>query len=190
MTTLTHPSEQFPGPPTVSLDVPDGWVPVHRPGLLLAVKLPREGAFAPNVVVNIEAYAPGLGIDAPMARIREMAQSRSGHTSEPYAAQLAGREFVGLDASWPDDEVETVLQANLFHVVEPEDGPGPRWLVQLTGAVGGPGAEQDYDLIRQVIMTTSVTPWRPDGQAGQPETRPEGQSQERHEGLPEDGDRS
>jgi hypothetical protein len=165
MTTLTHPSALFPGPPTVSLDVPDGWVPVHRPGLLLAAKLPREGAFAPNVVVNVEAYVPGAGVEAPMARMREMAQSRSGHASEPYAAQLGDREFVGLDASWPDDDVETILQANLFHVVEPEDEAGPRWLIQLTGAVGGPTAEQDYDLVREVILTTRVTPWR----AEQPE---------------------
>ncbi|EWT06413.1 hypothetical protein N864_21630 [Intrasporangium chromatireducens Q5-1] len=163
MTTLTHPSVQFPGPPTVSLDVPDGWVPVHRPGLLLAAKLPREQAFAPNVVVNVEAYAPGLGVDAPMARMREMARSRSGHASEPYAAQLGDREFVGLDSSWPDDEVETILQANLFHVVEPEGGTGPRWLVQLTGAVGGPTAEQDYDLVRKVLLTTTVSPWQPEG---------------------------
>jgi hypothetical protein len=97
--------------------------------------------------------------------MREMAQSRSGHASEPYAAQLGDREFVGLDASWPDDDVETILQANLFHVVEPEDEAGARWLIQLTGAVGGPTAEQDYDLVREVILTTRVTPWR----AEQPE---------------------
>lgn len=163
MTTLTHPSLQFPGPPTVSLDVPHGWVPVHRPGLLLAAKLPRERAFAPNVVVNLEACPPGLGVDAPMARMRDMARSRSGHASEPYAAQLGDREFVGLDSSWPDDEVETILQANLFHVVEPEGGTGPRWLVQLTGAVGGPTAEQDYELVREVLLTTRVSPWQPEG---------------------------
>jgi hypothetical protein len=26
--------------------------------------------------------------------------------------------------------------------------------------VGGPTAEQDYDLVREVILTTRVTPWR------------------------------
>ncbi len=190
MTTLTHPSERFPGPPTVSLDVPDDWEPVHRSGLLLAARLPRDGSFAPNVVVNVEALAPAVHVEALMERMREMAQSRSGHASEPYAAVLGDREFVGLDSTWPDADVETVLQANLFHIIEPPDverhggetpaggpeggGPDPdpdpvsrpRWLVQLTGAVGGPSAEQDYELIREVIMTTRVTPWRPEGIEG------------------------
>jgi hypothetical protein len=100
MTTLTHPSEQFPGPWTVGLDVPDAWVPVHRPGLLLAAKLPREGPFAPNVVVNIDECAPGMGIETPMARMREMALPRTGQASDANAAQLGEREFVGLDLSW------------------------------------------------------------------------------------------
>lgn len=66
MTTLTHPSEQFPGP----------------------------------FVVNIDECAPGMGVEMPMARMREMALSRTGHASEAYAAQLGDREFVGLDSSW------------------------------------------------------------------------------------------
>ena len=32
-------------------------------------------------------------------------------------------------------------------------------LVQLTGAVGGPDAVADYELIRQVLTTVRVTPW-------------------------------
>ena len=78
------------------------------------------------------------------------------------AADLGGAQFVGCDATWPDDDVETVLQANLFHLVTSgASGPSdaPAHLVQLTGAVGGADAVADYELIRQVLTTVRVTPW-------------------------------
>ena len=72
----------------------------------------------------------------------------------------AVRAFVGCDATWPDADVETVLQANLFHLVSSEASRrGAAHLVQLTGAVGGPEAVADYELIRQVLTTVRVTPW-------------------------------
>ena len=96
MTSLTHPSVDFPGPPTVTLEVPDGWEPVHRPGLLLAAKLPREGRFAPNIVVGVEACPPGFSTEEPMGRMRELARSRAGQASQTYAAALGEHEFVGV----------------------------------------------------------------------------------------------
>ena len=159
MSTLAYPSPDFPGLPSVALDIPDGWEPAHAPGTTMAAKLPREGAFSPNVVVSIEQCAPGFSVEQSLSQITSMAQSRGGGVSEPYAAELGGRSFVGCDASWPDPDVETVLQANLFHVVAPEHGGAATYLVQLTGAVGGPTAEQDYELIREVISSVRVTPW-------------------------------
>lgn len=159
MTSLTYPSGQFPGPPTVTVQVPDAWEPVRAPGTMLAARLPRAGAFAPNVVVNIESVPPGFDVQAPLQRVGEIARSRGGDASDAYAAVLGDLEFVGCDSTWPDADVETVLQANLFHVVPHPAGDGPGWLVQLTGAVGGPSAEADYDLIREVLVTVRVTPW-------------------------------
>ena len=65
----------------------------------------------------------------------------------------------GADVTWPDSDVETVLQANLFHLVSSEVPDVGAHLVQLTGAVGGPEAVADYELIRQVLTTVRVTPW-------------------------------
>jgi hypothetical protein len=137
MTTLAYPSADFPGPPAVALEVPDGWEPLHAPGTTLAARLPREES---------------------LGQVADVARSRGGAVSEPYAADLGDARFVGCDATWPDADVETVLQANLFHVVAGEDG-APGYLVQLTGAVGGAEAETDYELIRDVITTVRVTPW-------------------------------
>ena len=158
MSTLAYPSADFPGQPSVALEVPEGWEPVHAPGTTMAARLPREGAFAPNVVVNIEPCGPTFRVEDSLDQLRTMATSRGGAVSEPYAAELGGAHFVGCDATWPDPEVETVLQANLFHVAPGGTEAGAH-LVQLTGAVGGDSAEADYELIRQVLTTVRVTAW-------------------------------
>jgi hypothetical protein len=160
MSTLAYPSADFPGLPAVALEVPEEWEPVHAPGTTMAARLPRQGAFAPNVVVSIEQCGPGFRVEASLEQVATMARSRGGAVSEPYAADLGGAAFVGCDATWPDADVDSVLQANLFHVVPHEaDAAQPAFLVQLTGAVGGPDAESDYELVRDVITTVRVTPW-------------------------------
>jgi len=161
MSTLAYPSRDFPGPPSVAVDVPEGWIPVHAPGTALAAKLPREGAFDPNVVVSIDQCGADLTEEESLRRIVSLAQSRGGATSEPYAAELGDARFVGCDATWPDADVETILQANLFHVVRAEREGAAAWVVQLSGSVGGPSAEQDYELIRSVLASTRVRPWTP-----------------------------
>lgn len=158
MSTLAYPSADFPGQPSVALEVPEGWEPVHAPGTTMAARLPREGAFAPNVVVNIEPCEPAFQVEDSLDQLRAMATSRGGAVSEPYAAELGDAQFVGCDATWPDPDVETVLQANLFHVAAATSGSAAH-LVQLTGAVGGESAEADYELIRQVLTTVRVTAW-------------------------------
>jgi hypothetical protein len=161
MSTLAYPSRDFPGPPSVAVDVPEGWLPVHAPGTALAAKLPREDGFDPNVVVSIEQCGADFTEEESLRRIEALAESRGGVTSEPYAAELGHARFVGCDATWPDADVETILQANLFHVVRPERAGAAGWVVQLSGSVGGPAAEQDYELIRSVLASVRVHPWAP-----------------------------
>ena len=156
MSTLAYPSPDFPRPPSVSLEVDDGWEPVHAPGTMLAARLPGAEGFSPNVVVTLEPCAPDHAVERSIEQVTSIAASRGGGVSEPYAAELGGAHFVGCDATWPDPEVETVLNANLFHVAGAGD---TAYLVQLTGAVGGANAEADYELVRGVLTTVRVQPW-------------------------------
>jgi hypothetical protein len=162
MSTLAYPSADFPGHPSVALEVPDGWEPAHAPGTTLAARLPREGGFAPNVLVTIASCGPEFDVQESLGQISSLATSRGGTVSEPYAAELGGAQFVGCDATWPDPDVETVLQANLFHLVRSGSPDAGAHVVQLTGAVGGPDAVDDYELIRQVLTTVRVAPWAED----------------------------
>lgn len=162
MSTLAYPSADFPGQPSVALEVPDGWEPAHAPGTTMAARLPRDGGFAPNVLVTIASCGPEFDVQESLEQIASLATSRGGTVSEPYAADLGGAQFVGCDATWPDPDVETVLQANLFHLVRSGSPDAGAHVVQLTGAVGGPDAVDDYELIRQVLTTVRVTPWGED----------------------------
>ena len=156
MSTLAYPSPDFPGPPSVTLEVGDDWEPVHAPGTMLAARLPRPEGFSPTVVVTLEPCAPDHAVERSLEQVVSIAGSRGGGVSEPYAAELGGARFVGCDATWPDADAVDVLHANLFHVAPAGD---TAYLVQLTGAVGGLAAEADYDLVRSVLTTVRVQPW-------------------------------
>lgn len=64
MTTFTHPSSEFPAPPTLTLEAPDDWGPVVAPGAAMAVAAPEEpGTFRANVVVTVARFGPGHSLD-------------------------------------------------------------------------------------------------------------------------------
>ena len=73
MSTLAYPSADFPGQPSVALEVPEGWEPVHAPGTTMAARLPRADAFSPNVVVNIEPCEPAFRVEDSLEQLRAMA---------------------------------------------------------------------------------------------------------------------
>lgn len=158
MTTIAYPSRELPGLPSVVVEVPEGWEPVHVPGTTLAARLPRDGEFAPNGVLTVEQCASDWTTERSLTEIRELAHSHGGDVSSPYAARLTGRDSVGCDATWSDADVDTILQANLFHIVEPPSGAVATHLVQLTGTAGGARAEADHAVIRDVLLTTRVVP--------------------------------
>ena len=54
-TTLTYPSVSVPGPPSVTVDIPDGWSAVRVPGTLLAAR--RNDTGGP---VRPQRRRPGL----------------------------------------------------------------------------------------------------------------------------------
>jgi hypothetical protein len=58
--TLSYPSTQFPGPPSVTVQIPAEWIPVAVPGTRLAARrTATECRFAPNGVVRAGAQYPG-----------------------------------------------------------------------------------------------------------------------------------
>ena len=155
MTTLTYPSAQFPGPPSVSVDIPEGWSAVRVPGTLIAARrTDTEGKFAPNVVVRGFTRSGDFTIGRALAELKAYVEDRTdGQMDAPFALELDSVPFVGVNVSWTDDRVGDVVQAHLFagarrgQVVD---------LIQVTGSVGGEQAGSEYDTLQRLMQTVRV----------------------------------
>jgi hypothetical protein len=156
MATLTYPSAQFPGPPSVSVDIPEGWAPVRVPGTLLAARrADTSGRFAPNLVVRGFTRSGDFTIGRALAELRAYVDDRSdGQMDAPFALEIEQVPFVGVNVSWTDERVGDVVQAHLFagarrgQVVD---------LIQVTGSVGGAQVGSEYDTLQQLMQTVRVT---------------------------------
>jgi hypothetical protein len=153
--TLAYPSPQFPGPPTVALDIPADWSPVRVAGTLLAARrTASESAFAPNVVVRGFTRSHQFTIGRALGELQAyVAEQDDGEMESPFEVEIEGVPFVGVNVSWTDATIGDVVQAHLFagarrgQVVD---------LLQVTGSVGGPDAESEYTAIQQVMQTVRV----------------------------------
>ena len=156
MTTLTYPSAQFPGPPSISVDIPEGWAPVRVPGTLLAARRAgTAGRFAPNVVVRGFTRSGDFTMGRALGELRAYVDERNdGQMDAPFTLDIDGVPFVGVNVSWTDDRVGDVVQAHLFagarrgQVID---------LIQVTGSVGGEQVDAEYDTVQELMQTVRVT---------------------------------
>ncbi|HEY7718082.1 MAG TPA: hypothetical protein VH915_04930 [Pedococcus sp.] len=156
MQTLSYPSSQFPGPPTVRVDIPGEWSPVRVPGTLIAARsTATDGSFAPNIVIRGFTRSGRFTIGRALEELqRFVAAQPSGEVEPPFEVEIDGVPFIGVNVSWADPTVGEVVQAHLFagarrgQVVD---------LIQVTGSVGGEHAEASYPQVQQVMQTVRVT---------------------------------
>lgn len=156
MPQLTYPSEVFPGPPGVTIDVPDTWAPVRVGGTLLSCRrIESDHGFAPNVVIRGFQRTGDFSMRQALDELRGfVAQQDQGHVDEPFELELGEVPFVGVNVSWTDPEIGTVVQIHLFagsrrgRIVD---------LVQATGSVGGGDAQSAYAEVQQILQTIRVT---------------------------------
>jgi hypothetical protein len=155
MPTLTYPSEQFPGPPSVTVEIPEEWAPVRVPGTLLAARrTSTKDAFAPNIVVRGFTRSGAFTIGRALGELKSFVDAQTeGEMDVPFEVEIDTVPFVGVNVSWTDAKVGDVVQAHLFagarrgQVVD---------LIQVTGSVGGPEAGSEYENIQQVMQTVRV----------------------------------
>jgi hypothetical protein len=165
MTTLSYPSERFPGPPSVSLEVPEGWEPVAVPSVVLAARATGEHDFAPNVIVRV-GTRPGM--DQPTDALMELTGSMQGRQDAQVGTmrdvEIGGLRFVRVDVSWTDPRGVAVRQAHLFTGLPRQDGLQD--FVHVTGSTGGPGADAGMDSLEEVLESVRVTRTTPSSTGG------------------------
>ncbi|MGO1166037.1 MAG: hypothetical protein ACTMHL_05405 [Janibacter sp.] len=155
MPQLTYPSETFPGPPSVTIDAPDTWAPVRVGGTLVSCRrITSDHGFAPNVVIRGFQRSSDFTMRHALAELRGfVADQKEGHVDEPFELDLGEVPFLGVNVSWTDPEIGTVVQIHLFagsrrgRIVD---------LVQATGSVGGDDAQSSYAEVQQILQTIRI----------------------------------
>ena len=157
MSTLSFPSERFPAPPAVSIDVPDSWEPVSAPAVALAAKQTEVNAdFTPNVIIRLGTRPENdQPADALMELRGSLDQRPQAEVGELRAVQINDQEFHRVDVSWVDPQFGTIRQIHAFARLPRQDALQD--FVHVTGSAGGAGVDADVSVVEQVIASTRIT---------------------------------
>ena len=91
---LIYPSTDFPPPPAVRLQVPDGWIRVDAADALLAAADPGSSpGFAANIIVTVGRVVGDEDLDAVVER-QQQAAGRETHLERQAHEPIAGRDAV------------------------------------------------------------------------------------------------
>lgn len=155
MTTLTYPSKVNPGPPTLTLDVPDGWEQLALPQTLLATREPAtDGAFATNIVARLVQRSAQTHPADLVAELGAHVRSQpGGEIGSPYSVQLCGRQWTAVNLSYDDDQHGMINQLHLFTA---ELLGALLSLVQVTATFADAREEDQLGIVRQALSTLRV----------------------------------
>lgn len=149
MTTVSYPSEDFPGFPEITMDCPDGWEPQQVPGAQLAIVQQRpEGEFRPNVVVIMQRLHPDQTTDDVIADAVKRLEATPGYEEVGRTrTTLAGVPAARIEGAWATETTGTIAQALRIGVIEHD---GVRDALEITGTCAGPQAPDVWPEVRAI----------------------------------------
>ena len=155
MPVLAFPGPAAPSPPSVTVEVPDGWDAVPPGSDLLRAR--GSGAAGEPVEVAVRHHIGPAGLAAT-----ELVESltddahRPGTEVEPsFVVEIGGREWVARNVSW-DESTGPVVEVHLAAAVDDAPDDDVSRLVVATGRVRGATLDADYDLLQSVLETLVV----------------------------------
>jgi len=155
MAVLAFPGPTAPLPPSVTLEVPDGWHGLPAGPDLLRAR--GTGAAGQPVEVSVRShtgpvgYAPGDLVDA----LADDASSPGSEVEPSFLVEIGGRDWVARNITW-DESTGPVVEVHLAAAVEGTDDPDVSRLVVATGRVRGAALDTDYDVLQSVLETLVV----------------------------------
>jgi hypothetical protein len=157
MTTVSYPSERYPAPPTVSVDIPDGWETLSVPAVAIAARqAPEKADFTPNVIVRVGTRAAQDQVADVLMEIAGAMQGRPGaEIGSPEAVELDGTAWTRVRVTWTDAQGLPIRQTHLSTGV-PRDEQVQDF-IHLTGSTGGEGVESDAPVVDQVLESVRLT---------------------------------
>ena len=157
MTTVSYPSELYPAPPTVSIDIPDDWETTSLPGVAITVRQtpPRED-FTPNVIVRVGTRPlHDQPADVLMEVVGAMQDKAESVVGPPQQVELDGIQWTRVAVQWTDPRGlrihQTHQSAGLPRDAHVQD------FIHLTASTGGAGAEGDAQVVDRVLRSVRLT---------------------------------
>lgn len=155
MPVLAFPGPAAPPPPSVTVEVPEGWDAVPSgPDLLRARGTGTAGA---PVELVVRSHCGPVGYAAAdLVEALAAGTSRPGSEIEaPFVVAIGGREWVARNISW-DESSGPVVEVHLAAAVEPAADDEVSRLVVAIGTVRGADLDADYDVLQSVLETLVV----------------------------------
>jgi hypothetical protein len=153
---IAYPSADFPGPPRISLEVPDDWESVTVPGVQVAVAQPRvEGRFRANVVVTVQRFGPDFtleaaraGLDQRKAALPELEELGTGEI------EVEGTTWIASEYGYTQPGRPTVVQAARYAVLD--RGGIAKDVLEIVGSCGAETADDEIETVRTIQDSVSL----------------------------------
>lgn len=156
MPVLAFPGPTAPAPPTLSIDVPEGWRSVPADTDLLAAEGPGSGSEAVEVTVRRHTRPAGYAAEQLADEVASagVGDRPGAEVEATFVVELGGREWLGRNVSWQGPAGNVVE----VHLVTPAPGDSEMTqFVAATGVVRGATLDADYDTLQAVLETLIVT---------------------------------
>ena len=155
--TIEYPSADFPGPPRIAIEVPEGWETLTVPGVQLAVAQPRvEGRFRANVVVTVQRFGPDFtleaakaGLDQRKAALPDLEELGTGEI------EVEGTTWVASEYGYTQPGRPTVVQAARYAVID-RSGVA-KDVVEIVGSCGAESADDEIETVRTIQDSVGLT---------------------------------
>lgn len=154
---IEYPSADFPGPPQISIEVPEDWETLTVPGVQVAVAQPRvEGRFRANVVVTVQRFgsdftleAAQAGLEQRKAALPELEELGTGEI------EVEGMTWIASEYGYTQPGRPTVVQAARYAVID--RGGVATDVLEIVGSCGAESADDEIETVRSIQDSLRVT---------------------------------
>lgn len=154
--TVRYPSDQFPGFPPVTLNIPEGWQPISSPAVLVAAGAePKEGEFRRNVVATAARFPAEFTLEsATEVVIGKFSALPELVELGRYEGLVLGHPGVRYEASHLDEHLGALVQIVHITVIDRGDVND---LVQVTATCTGEQAQALLPELRTIVESAAST---------------------------------
>lgn len=147
---IAYPSADFPGPPQITVSIPEDWETLTVPGVQLAAAQPRiDGRFRANIVVTVQRFGPDITFEAARAGL-EQRKSALPELEELGTGEIDvdGTTWIASEYGYTQPGHATVVQAARYTVLD--RGGVAKDIVEIVGSCAAESADDEIEMVRTI----------------------------------------